>query len=63
MEKYPWAIGSVRTLTSPNAETTGEGGGMESEWSVWVCMCSGQCLSLSSDKQALCHKCVMCTPG
>ncbi len=39
MEKCPWAIGSVRALTSPNAEITGEGGGMESEWSVCVCVC------------------------
>ncbi len=36
MEKCPWAIGSARALTSPNAEITGEGGGMESEWSVCV---------------------------
>ncbi len=59
MEKCPWAIVSARALTSPNAEITGEGGGMESEWSVCVCVCvsvcSGQCRSLSSDKQVLCH--------
>ncbi len=59
MEKCPWAIGSARALTSPNAEITGGGGGgggMEyMRVCVCVCVCSGQCRSLSSDKQVLCH--------
>ncbi len=36
VEKCLWVIGAARALTSPNAEITGEGGGMESEWSVCV---------------------------
>ncbi len=31
-------MGSTRALTSPNAEITGEGGVMESEWSICVCV-------------------------
>ncbi len=34
MEKCPWAIGSARALTSPNAEITGGGGGKE-----YMCVC------------------------
>ncbi len=61
MEKCPWAIGSARALTSPNAEITGGGWGMEyMRVCVCVCVCvsvcSGQCRSLSSDKQVLCHR-------
>ncbi len=34
MEKCPWAIGSARALTSPNAEITGGGGD-----GVYACVC------------------------
>ncbi len=55
MEKCPWAIGSACALTSPDAEITG-GGGMNGVYAcVCVIVCSGQCRSLSSDKQVLCH--------
>ncbi len=57
MEKCPWAIGSARALTSPNAEITGGGEkGVYACVCVCISVCSGQCRSLSSDKQVLCHK-------
>ncbi len=55
MEKCAWGIGSARALTSPNAEITGGGGGLGVCMCVCLSVCSGQCRSLSSDKQVFCH--------
>ncbi len=44
MEKCPWAIGSARALTSPNAEITGGGGDGRRSICVCVCVCVCKCV-------------------